>query len=191
MRRVPALLVATASAVAVRVIVSVAAWFFSAPELVLTVSLRCAVVRFTAAAMLLLLAGMAVRVAARGRAVSSGALTGSTQSSSLVARHGVCSVWWRGQSGHSSPPPRCLRPTLVTRAHPHLQAFLGCTCVRIQCSRLPGPFLRTIVRRFFPPCSSLFSFLLLSSSRTLSPFVIKLLGPSTRARAQAYSFFFS
>lgn len=146
--------------------------------------MRCAVVKFTAAAMLLLLAGMAVRVAARGRAVSSGALTGSTQSSSLVARHVVCSLGWRGQSGHSSPPPRCLRPTLVNRAHPRLQAFVTRPCVHTECSRLPGPFLRTIAPPFFPPCSSLFSFLLLSSSRTLSPFVIKLLGPSTRARAQ-------
>ena len=69
MRRVP-LLVSRSVAVAVRVIISVATWILSAAVLVLTVSLRCVVVRFAAA---VLLAGMAIRVAARGRgAVSSG-----------------------------------------------------------------------------------------------------------------------
>ena len=127
MRRIPALLVDSARAVAVRVIVSVATWILSAAvvAVVVTVPVRCAVVKFTAAAMLLLLARMAVRVAARGRAVSSGALTGSTQSSSLVARHVVCSLGWRGQSGHSSPPPRCLRPTLTNAGQSRTSSLAG------------------------------------------------------------------
>lgn len=68
MRRVPALLVATARAVTVRMIASVVTRILSAAviSVAFTVPVRCAVVRFAATVLLLLLAGMTVRVAAKG-----------------------------------------------------------------------------------------------------------------------------